>query len=72
MLEQAFDDVSAQAYNDVVKQLRITIEQRDHYSQALTKIAKASICHNMDIGPYCTLNSTIVKAKEALRDVPKP
>ena len=35
---------------------------------ALQKIAKATICHNLEIGIYCTVNATVVVAKRALAE----
>ena len=36
------------------------------YLEALKKISRATICHDSNIGVYCTLNATVVVAKRAL------
>ena len=33
---------------------------------ALQKIAKATICHDLNVGIYCTVNATVIVAKKAL------
>lgn len=38
------------------------------YSEALKKIARATICHDSNVGVYCTLNATVIVAKRALEN----
>jgi muconolactone delta-isomerase len=38
------------------------------YSEALKRISRATICHDSNVGVYCTLNATVVVAKRALEN----